>query len=421
MESDELIIEQKPLILEPEELPLQEPQDSSASDWVDFYIDDEAEEEPTPTFEEEPSPAAAKPISLVARFDLDDPECTTLTVAELPTSTGAGTTLTDFVHKCHFCVSRFAAMDGQFRGHVAKHARLECGACEERFHLDSERSWHRHFVHGEEVDWEEEELGMLYICKCCHLRFENDDDILWHFNDCHRDYIAAIFPERMEALDTLVARKNTEEKSTKTSTKHFCWMCSLFIFGTNHIEAHLEMHKNREIVKPSLQLRDFRCTECSEEFFSKDNLAIHLIDHFCVKNPLKIKCSFCSKEFPTNEELKLHIRRSYALPNPIRCSLCDDTTLPRAEQYWVHLRTEHGAVKGFPCGKCDQVFRSALECTNHDEESHPLPVLDEVRRAERKRKLVQQQLARRLPARRTGTYGTLGENGKNRAIYVKKV
>ncbi|XP_039437107.1 zinc finger protein 423-like [Culex pipiens pallens] len=424
MESDELIIEHKPLIIEPDDLPPPEQilPESASPEWFEILVpddDEDDEEQPTTYIEDHLEPdAPAKPISLVARFDLDDPECTTLTVAELPPSKRtppASTSLTDFVHKCHYCVSRFMAMNKQFRGHVARHARIECGAgggtCEQRFHLESEHSWHRHYVHGQEIDWEAEELGMLHICKCCHLRFADEDDILMHLNDCHRGYIEAEFPERVEALDVLVARKRTEENRSKASSKLFCKNCSLLFIGTSYIEAHLRLHKEKRIVEPPQQLRDYRCIKCFEEFFSRGKLIDHLNEH-AAKNPSSTVCCFCTKMFRTRDTLDIHIRLSHAVPNRIRCGFCE-ATLKRAEHYWSHCRAEHGAVKGFGCGKCDQVFRSALECQEHDEQWHA-----PVGKVERKRKVLEKQ-QQRSRDKRVGVVGTLGENGKNRAIYIE--
>ena len=118
------------------------------------------------------------------------------------------------------------------------------------------------------------------------------------------------------------------------------------------------------------EMQEVECQDCNKTFVSITLLNHHLKSHF-----KKRKCKICSDVLNSLKELKTHMADEH--PNeaktpkyPYKCSQCDYRS--SVEKRLInHISTTHDPESSeYACPKCDKMFRSRRQLTEHDKKVH---------------------------------------------------
>ncbi|XP_058461799.1 zinc finger imprinted 3-like isoform X2 [Malaya genurostris] len=178
----------------------------------------------------------------------------------------------DFVHKCNFCISRFSIME-QLRGHLLRHAHIECDHCNTKFHNPFERDWHAKRFHR--VDsLLRKSIGIHHFCRCCQLSFPTNEEIFSHLIRCHWVYV--------------------EQEMRKFSDPLTCHSES-----TKHLSTLVQNESNATL-----------CIYCNQIFKTSWTLA----KHFKTKHMSSTHaCKYCTEVFSSMLLLIKHQRRVHGI------------------------------------------------------------------------------------------------------------
>ena len=156
--------------------------------------------------------------------------------------------------------------------------------------------------------------------------------------------------------------------------KYKCSDCTEAFFSKTNLENHIEISHDNSIVETIHEHQDekkkpFKCTSCDSTFEDKDSLKIHTESIHEGEKPFK--CSLCNKSFSLKGNLKMHINIVHEGIKPHNCSKCDKS-FSLSSQLIRHVDIVHGNEKKKPlkCTSCDSTFEETDSLKEHKESVH---------------------------------------------------
>ncbi|XP_063343312.1 zinc finger protein 236-like [Pelmatolapia mariae] len=133
-----------------------------------------------------------------------------------------------------------------------------------------------------------------------------------------------------------------------------CTICSQIFTTESQLQKHLREHEVND--KPH------RCDQCSQTFNVEFNLTLHRSTH----TTSDFTCPVCNKKFSRIASLKSHIMLHEKEENLI-CAECGDEFVLQS-QLSLHLeehRKELSGVKVYTCKTCDKEFKTSAQIKEH--------------------------------------------------------
>ncbi|XP_077286702.1 uncharacterized protein LOC143908921 [Arctopsyche grandis] len=195
--------------------------------------------------------------------------------------------------------------------HINKFKSLECVTCGKKYKTTATLRNHQK-IHRERKD---------YVCHICGGSFRSSAGLQSHV-DTHQE---------------------NREKN------HECKICGKKFVTSNYLTSHMFRHKERRFV----------CQHCRFPFFTKTDLARHMLIHKGIKPYV---CDICNKAYSTKSFLVEH-GRMHSGERPFACDYCTMKFISK-RRLIDHTRT-HTGEKPHKCDKCNQAFIQRGSLTRH--------------------------------------------------------
>ncbi|CAK1550192.1 unnamed protein product [Leptosia nina] len=180
-------------------------------------------------------------------------------------------------------------------------------------------------------------------------------------------------PSVFRYFATLLRHSNAEH----TTNCHVCDFCGRSFKKASNLTAHIaHTHKgscdchicgiqfrnqwclNRHNAKCH-NAKDFKCSNCSEQFESPYQRQKHLIKVHDIGH----KCSFCGRMFTRNSFMRDHIRRTHLKEKNMECSICGEKFF---DNHLLRLHmVKHEGVRKFSCSICSKSFMRRSNLASH--------------------------------------------------------
>lgn len=110
----------------------------------------------------------------------------------------------------------------------------------------------------------------------------------------------------------------------------------------------------------------YNCTECDRVYLNPADFEKHRLTH---NKSRPFQCQHCHKSFAFKQGLERHeiIHDNESQPHP--CQYCN-MRLPSAARLQRHLASEHAGTRPFPCSKCSKRFMLSHHLYRHVRTSH---------------------------------------------------
>lgn len=113
----------------------------------------------------------------------------------------------------------------------------------------------------------------------------------------------------------------------------------------------------------------FKCSICPKGFDSKDELTIHIKNHF-----KSYTCPICGKEFVGDTSYEYHktrhdLQTEVTISQVVSCKVCDKK-LPDATALKDHIKEEHTSSEDISCEHCSETFQSENRLNRHISQKH---------------------------------------------------
>lgn len=186
----------------------------------------------------------------------------------------------------------------------------------------------------------------MYLCSLCNTSFRTTQTLSVHWQEKHNSLFVNLMAENVEEQPGL--------------DKYKCKLCSRCFTSEKSISAH--MRTEHSMTKP------FKCVLCSKALTSKKKMRTHLRAHF----PSSLfRCSECSNEFKTQDEILKHsCWVNYVQKRLEEENMKVKTVTVTDENGTVNVVNAERAKKPFCCSLCRQTFRSTRILSKHWEETH---------------------------------------------------
>uniref|UniRef100_A0A1A9ULL2 C2H2-type domain-containing protein n=1 Tax=Glossina austeni TaxID=7395 RepID=A0A1A9ULL2_GLOAU len=181
-----------------------------------------------------------------------------------------------------------------------------------------------------------------------------------------------------------------KEKSVVNLKPYKCDQCSIRFVSKSNLNAHLKRHKDEKppckrgpyicprcdkVVKsPGLLsqhlykhdgVKPYKCQQCQATFTWKSNLKTHQKRH---KTERRYDCRFCSKSFYFTTERRRHERR-HTGDRPFVCESCGKS-FSSSSGLRSHRSSQHLKERNFICDKCNRCFNRASQLRLHQINIH---------------------------------------------------
>ncbi|XP_037935731.1 zinc finger protein 664-like [Teleopsis dalmanni] len=187
-----------------------------------------------------------------------------------------------------------------------------------------------------EVFWQNETFSI--VCNCCEMKTFDFDDFLLHFRNLH---LQNDLPDELEK-----AQQNFEVNDLKYKLKYD--NSTIHSDNINTDDFNLSKYDSRT------DEDDSEFENYSSSYNDEDHIPKIMTASAKQTQCSQLTCDYCNKTYKLKTTLKKHIKNCHDDSNLYKCSQCNEK-FQQERALNKHLRTKH---TGFPCDKCDKVYKS---------------------------------------------------------------
>ncbi|CAL8127455.1 unnamed protein product [Orchesella dallaii] len=260
--------------------------------------------------------------------------------------------------ECQICQKRFGRQD-HLRNHIKRHTRPPrdksssrpkpigeknhtCEYCDQRFRNKSELAIHRRLHTGERP----------FKCDHCLETFVSSLKKEFHIEQMHPE----VPPLRCDFCPKGFYRQHRLRIHAVSHTgekTNICEICGKCFSQAAMLRYHQTTHEE-------LNLKQFKCTECSRVFANPQNLKSHVESQH--QKMYRHRCETCGRGYTQMSHLRRHLR-THSGEQPFACSYCPKKFTSGAALK-IHVRI-HTGERPYWCSQCEKGFRSKTKLGRH--------------------------------------------------------
>ncbi|KAI5631830.1 PR domain zinc finger protein 5-like isoform X13 [Phthorimaea operculella] len=202
---------------------------------------------------------------------------------------------------------------------------VKCNCCTKVFISREKARQHELKVHKKDKRY------LMSMCRLCNERFKTYDLKKKHLKEAHGVSVGAVVdPEKFKCLA--------------------CDKC---------FSKKVSLHYHTE--RFHMMLKEHKCTECDEEFYTLPDLEGHMVKH---SSDRKYSCETCPNiRFKTAKALSMHVKRHHLMERPHACPECDMKFF-RPGELKAHM-PKHTGLREFKCEVCQKAFGRQKTLAEH--------------------------------------------------------
>lgn len=180
-----------------------------------------------------------------------------------------------------------------------------------------------------------------YSCPQCDEVFRYFTVLLKHMSKSHtgNKYICVFCGQSFRTYPNL--RSHVKRRHKVSTTTYECNNCGLIFTSCASLKQHLG--KDHDV-------KMFKCIDCQDKFSTQ----YWLLRHMLVVHGEGYKCTYCDKAFIKNSFLVNHVRRLHLKERNVKCKVCSEKFFDR-QRLKMHM-VKHVGERNFHCDICSKRF-----------------------------------------------------------------
>ncbi|XP_050432848.1 zinc finger protein 62 homolog [Adelges cooleyi] len=292
---------------------------------------------------------------------------------------------------CHVkhCTNKSQNMWKKFKVANNSLKQYQCKFCKQLFTLRRNLLKHIKIYHKNVSDQNKISQHNQNLSHCELLNKVCDDDEIPNGND-NKEKQASVCSNNVNSSQNLyseIINKSTEvdtdnmvaadlSKKIKLECEEIESNCNYLVIDGLFNQTHVKTEENTSFVSiksetDSTKYFKFACNLCTETFFNKHGLAMHLPTHEEYLKPKVLECYVCNKQYETTKQLKDHLRYHERLsmtdPKPSPPPRPSPPSPPPASPTSCPV-----SKNSVLCDVCNKVFKNRFIYANHRRHFHKL-------------------------------------------------
>ena len=269
---------------------------------------------------------------------------------------------------------------------------FQCQICDKTFMVVGDLEVHVKQIHNIEEDVALDKQIKVFKCVSCEAAFPWSKDLTVHVKLYHNTekpkrshyFTCHICGDKFSANRTLLKHMSTHVQDTSGFIGNDFMYTNIFyptltqyngMLDTQNLlldqaslprvprplQENSKLNHTSDKEKPSKEVKEYKCKECSEIFATRSGLTRHTKTHKITKKTHE--CDICQKVFSTNRSMSVHRKNHTGEGLPYECDICQRRFTWKSHME-IHKRT-HSNVKPYKCDYCDRSFTQVGNLNSH--------------------------------------------------------